>query len=74
MFLAYIGDNQAFFRNLFSRAEKGRKTWALAPAELHPVGILRQPEALWLVTPQSGLDKSAPCRQKPVTRAVGAMV
>jgi hypothetical protein len=33
-----------------------------------------KPEALWLVAPQSGLDKIAPRRQQLITRAVGAMV
>jgi hypothetical protein len=32
---------------------------------------LSEPEALWLVVPQSNLDRSAPCRHQPVARAVG---
>ena len=32
-----------------------------------------EPEALWLVVPQKGLDRIVPSRQRLITRAVGAM-
>jgi hypothetical protein len=37
MFFPIFADNSVFFTKLFSRAEEGKKPWALAPAAQQPV-------------------------------------